>query len=661
MNYHITYPGLGESVPREKIARDIELFQQANFNALRSRPTPPADYAELCDEMGIYTTVEAMISLMMYDAGPKKDHGADPAIAEGLRHHVATMIESLYSHPSILTWGLGNECPYYEYFQTAALGMRVADPTRPLFFGSDARLGVSIPFMDINDDHYQRDGVTTTADPGNVIGKGWEYPKDRPNIFTEWMHTHVNNQKEVAYDPGIDDFWGFVAEAHIEYMQRTPEYVGGFLFLGAPYRAIGVDQIWRAVFTDDRQPSEIFWHVQKAHSPARVADRTGEMNADGKTARFAVENRYDFTNLRSLKWIWSRGGDRGEVSIDLPAQQRGFIDVPFDPAGEPTVLEATDSAGRMIDKWALSIKAAPPAAAARKAQQEKWEVKQGETQITIHVGDRTLAIDAKSGLLSSARIGEAELLAGSPGLLVLPAQLSKFKGQQKLTLVNQAVGWQAESVKVEHDSTRVRVVAAGGYTHARGSFVTTVHRTGEVEVEYDLTWNDAPSPTFNCFSWGLAVPVNERFDTLFWDRRSQWSHYPAGHIGRAQGEAAARPVSDSPNPWAQEQVDGVTRDFRSTRFFVHHGGLRDAGGREIRVLSDATQHLQAVPLNGDLGGEIFTADLHGPRKPGFHLHTLRFHNGGTEPHLTKSLTFETLQVKAGARFQDKVRLSIETP
>lgn len=153
-NYHLTYPGLGESLPRSLIRRDLELFREANFNCLRSRPTPDYPYVELCDEMGIYTTVEAMISLMSYDKGPTGDHGADPSIAGPYRHHVATMIESYYSNPSVLTWGLGNECPYYDYFKVAAIGMHAADPTRPLFFGSDARLGVGMPFMDINDDHY---------------------------------------------------------------------------------------------------------------------------------------------------------------------------------------------------------------------------------------------------------------------------------------------------------------------------------------------------------------------------------------------------------------------------------------------------------------------------------------------------------------------------
>lgn len=104
-NYHMTYPGYGYFILPEQIKRDVRLFHHMNLNVLRSRPVPDSAYPDFCDEIGMYTTVEAMLTLMMYDAGPRKDHGADPFIAPWLRSHVAGMIENTWSNPSIILYG----------------------------------------------------------------------------------------------------------------------------------------------------------------------------------------------------------------------------------------------------------------------------------------------------------------------------------------------------------------------------------------------------------------------------------------------------------------------------------------------------------------------------------------------------------------------------
>ncbi|HMO26201.1 MAG TPA: hypothetical protein PKB10_08015, partial [Tepidisphaeraceae bacterium] len=78
----------------------------------------------------------------------------------------------------------------------------------------------------------------------------------------------------------------------------------------------------------------------------------------------------------------------------------------------------------------------------------------------------------------------------------------------------------------------------------------------------------------------------------------------------------------------------------------------------LTVVSDGTQHAQATPIHGDLEGDIFTAETHGPRQPGFFLTVSNFHNGGTEPHLTKSMVFDQRRAKPGERFKDSVRFHI---
>ncbi|QDU71533.1 glycoside hydrolase family 2 protein [Mucisphaera calidilacus] len=676
-NYHITHPDHGESVPRDLIQHDIELFKGCNFNALRSRPTPVYDYVELCDEMGVYTTVEAMVSIMMYDKGPAGDYGADPAIAGPYRHHVATMIESYYSNPSVITWGLGNECAYYDYFKVAALGMHKRDPSRPLFFGSDNRLGVGIPYMDINDDHYPRNrgnrASVSIDDLSHVADDAWDYPDDRPVFFTEWLHVHTNNVKEIAYDPGVDEFWARYAEIHLNHMYRMPHFLGGFHFKGAPYRNIGAPGIWRGVFDADRRINNLYWHVLKSHSPVRIHETAGLWDPVTQTLNFAVENRYDFTSLDELTLNWTHGDQTGQaVAVGDPGQT-GKLMIPMtDPADpRPISLEVRDPHGALIDRYHLTVRGTQqqrqtPAA----GKNHPLEIEQTDDLLIVTTGDVRYTLDRTTGLITQAARGGDVVIDGSPSLLALPAQLKNFRGQQKRTLVNQAVGWQAQHVDVSQREDHVRILATGRYTQAEGTITTTLHADGTAELAYDFTWTG--TQPFALFSSGLTFPVTASHDRIRWDRKALWSVYPDDHIGRSSGIAiaAGNPAlaasrtsyteGPRPWPWSADLVSGVTRDFRSTKFDIRTAGLIDQQNKGLLVVGNGRQHVQAVPRNDDLEGNIFTAELHGPPADGFDLHVLDFHNGGTEPHLLKSIHFELRDIEFGSRLTGGATLRLGT-
>ncbi|MEM7680799.1 MAG: glycoside hydrolase family 2 TIM barrel-domain containing protein [Planctomycetota bacterium] len=670
-NYHITYPGLGETVPRDLIRRDLELFLDANFNAMRSRPTPDIAYVELCDEMGLYTTIEAMLSIMIYDKGPLGDHGADPAIAPGVRNHVATMIESYYSNPSVLTWGLGNECPYYDYFQVAALGAKAADPSRPLFFASDGRQGVGIPFIDINDDHYPRQPVSRgrhyavgdIEDAHALDGTAWDYPTDRPIIFTEWLHVHTNNVKEIDYDPGVDEFWGFAANTHMEQLYARPSYAGGFHFKGAPYRGVGVDFPWRGVFDEERRPLDLVWHVKKTHSPVRIDPLPMLAWPRADDLQYRVQNRHDFRNLSALTFAWRSGDQQGTAVVQAAPGEQGVLAIPrdgLDPAGVD--LDVIDPDGRKIDVYRLqtthTTRPAPSNTQAEPAS-DAWTVAESEQAFAVEVEGARYELDRATGLLTAATADGQPVLAGPPKLLVLPAQFSSFRRQQDRTLVNQAGAWRPRSVEVVADEDAVRSTAHGAYDHAEGVFQTTVFADGWVEVAWAFTWTGAQ--TFNVFSSGLTLPVHEGFDTLTWDRRALWSTYPPLHIGRAQGRAPAQGVDlpeGEPLPWSQKLISGVTRDFRSTKFNVYEAGLRHAQGPTIRVDGGGRTHVQAVPAGDDLDGKLFPKATPSAPNAAYQLHVLNFHNGGNEPHLTKSLRYDTQLAEPGAVFSGKARFRV---
>ncbi|MEM7626283.1 MAG: sugar-binding domain-containing protein [Planctomycetota bacterium] len=685
-NYHITYPGLNESVPRDLLRQDLELFRGANLNVLRSRPTPMIDYVELCDELGMYTTVEAMITLMMYDKGPFKGHGENPEIAGPYRHHLATMIESYYSNPSVITWGLGNECPYYDYFKTAAIGAHAADPSRPLFFGSDARLGVGIAYMDINDDHYPRKGYKDgeapfhvtgyTDDPTRIDGTGWEYPDDRPNIFTEWLHMHTNNGKEIAFDPGVDDYWGYAAATHAEQLYLIPQFAGGFHFKGAPYRGIVASPQWRGLFSENRRPNDTYWHVQKSHSPVRIAETAGALDPTGSQAVYQVENRNDFSNLSDMTFAWSQGPHSGEAEVDVTAKQAGTFALPFDPSVDaPIELVIKTAYGRVVDRYHLTVASEDAAPAAESAAATgKLEVAESDGKVQVDLGEQRFVFDQATGKLLGAAVGGQPVLTGSPELMILPTQLKNFRQQKELTLVNQAKGWETTDVKAQKRDDKVAMRSRGRYGNAEGEFVTTIHADGRVEIAYDFEWTS--DLEFNVFSAGLRLPIDPALDRLVWKRDPQWSAYPDLHIGRPEGIAPATGEPSyadmragytegrKPWPWSQDLISGVTRDFRSTKFNLIRGGLFNEQGVGIEVDGtaddDKKTHLQAVPSGDNLDGKLAIEAGADGALLGYDLQVMNFHNGGTEPHLTKSIRFEEIHVAKGQKFAGTVSFRLET-
>ena len=603
-NYHMTYPGYGYFMRPDQVRHDLELFHHMNLNVLRSRPVPGIEYLDDCDEIGMYTTVEGMFTLMMYDKGPQKDYGADPSIEGSLREHLSAMLESTRSSPSILVYGLGNENPYYDYFREAAAAMQAERTGVPLFFGSDDRNGVDADWMDVNDDHYPREGVWTPDDLHRITGPGWDYPTDRPNMFTEWAHVAANNVKEYTYDPATDEFWGYVAALHVNWTYDHPHILGGFLFLGAPEVKIGAKFFWRGFFDEYRRPYDMAWHVKKADSPVYVEDRT---LGDSLT----IENRYDFTNVNELEANWKQGDTRGTARFDVPAQSTKTVALPTDPQGEPVELTFVDRRGEVVDQYRLTRPDQRPSRDLPKIDGGALKVTRADGGATVNVGEATFGFD-KNGLLVRGDLRGEKVIAGRPTVEARATQFVNFRGNQKRSMLNQLTNWTADEIKVGEQSDRVVVTAKGKYEQAAGSIVTSVFADGRAEVAYDLTWTgDEP---FNCFDWGYALRVAPAADTLRWTHDGLWSVYPPDHIGRNQGVApaggeakyasarAAYTDGRKPWPWSQDLLDGATNDFRSTRFKLIAGGLYRPDGVGVTVAGRDADKFDAEPAPaGDAG------------------------------------------------------------
>jgi hypothetical protein len=120
-----------------------------------------------------------------------------------------------------------------------------------------------------------------------------------------------------------------------------------------------------------------------------------------------------------------------------------------------------------------------------------------------------------------------------------------------------------------------------------------------VVFEYECTYRGSRS--FNAKEVGLTLRPSSELTDLWWRRVGEWSHYPADHIGRASGYAAAAPGAtgalDPAPTWEQDATAAGSNDYRSVKRAIVVAGATD-GRRSLTVLPSGTQHVRAELVDG---------------------------------------------------------------
>lgn len=104
-NRHEDYALVGCAVPLQLMAQDMVLMQEAGANALRTCHYPNDErFLDLCDERGILVWEEN------HARGLGLEHMQNPNFDRQCEDCIREMIENHYNHPSIIIWGILNEC-----------------------------------------------------------------------------------------------------------------------------------------------------------------------------------------------------------------------------------------------------------------------------------------------------------------------------------------------------------------------------------------------------------------------------------------------------------------------------------------------------------------------------------------------------------------------
>jgi len=330
INRHDSDPITGPVVSLEHMKRDLRMFKEFNFNAIRTSHYPNAPmFYQLCDEYGFLVIDEAdheshgcskhyhpdPQNRNLHWATPQADN---PAFTEVTLDRVKLCVERDKNRPCVVIWSMGNECAYGCTFEAALKWTKQFDPSRLTHYESALYRDPNkkFDFSDLDLFSYMYPGFTTLDDYFNGN-------PDKPFIICEYAHAMGNG-------PGdFEDYW--------EYIQKYDAFCGGFVWEWCDHAVYkGDTPVGRAMYFyggdhgefphdnnfcvdglvyPDRRPSTGLWEYWNVHRPARVVSYENGL--------LTLHNYMDFTSLEQYLTaayeVRCDGALIASGSLELPA------------------------------------------------------------------------------------------------------------------------------------------------------------------------------------------------------------------------------------------------------------------------------------------------------------------------------------------------------
>lgn len=135
-NRHEDHPVYGCALPLQAMAHDMDLMLDTGANAVRTSHYPNDErFLDLCDERGVFVWEEN------HARGLSLERMQNPNFDKQCEDCIYEMVTNHFNHPSIIIWGLLNECASQteigkEKYKQQFAQLRSLDSSRPNSFAS---------------------------------------------------------------------------------------------------------------------------------------------------------------------------------------------------------------------------------------------------------------------------------------------------------------------------------------------------------------------------------------------------------------------------------------------------------------------------------------------------------------------------------------------
>ena len=436
---HEMDPDGGYVVTRERMLQDIQIMKRLNINAVRTchYPDDPIWY-DLCDEYGLYVTAEA--NQESHGFGYELTSEArKPNFAMQIMQRNQHNVRTLYNHPSVIVWSLGNETADGPNFTAAYKWIKDFDPTRPIHWeraGKGDNTDIFCP-MYMEPDECAK----YCEDPANT----------KPLIQCEYNHTMGNSggglkeywdliRKYPNYQGGYD--WDFVDQA----LHRHPNFkasrtVADYDAIAAKYEpgtgTIPPEYCYGGDY-NKKDASDNNFNCNGIIGPDRQLNPHAYELAyqyqniwaepmDVANGKISVYNENFFRDLSNYKLEWTLLQDGKPVQngtvdkLNVAPQQKAVVTLPYQiPANGEILLninfklktaEPLMQAGQTVAYRQLAVRTAQPKKAAAPEGKIKLANGKKDASIVVSADGMQVSFDKTTGWLNGYTAGSQNLLA----------------------------------------------------------------------------------------------------------------------------------------------------------------------------------------------------------------------------------------------------------
>lgn len=197
-NRHEDHPHVGAAIPLQLMLSDLELIKATGANTVRTSHYPNDErFLDLCDEYGLFVWEEN------HARGLNLQHMQKPGFEAQCEAVNREMVEQHINHPSIIIWGILNECASdtpegRTMYQTQLEQIRQLDSSRPLTFASNKNeKDLCLDLVDI---------VAFNMYPGWYTD---ESPEQLVRLARAWADQTVPGRPLIISEFGADGFYGY--------------------------------------------------------------------------------------------------------------------------------------------------------------------------------------------------------------------------------------------------------------------------------------------------------------------------------------------------------------------------------------------------------------------------------------------------------------------
>lgn len=594
--------------------QDVKLLKDANLNYLRTAHYPPTqELLDAADRLGVYVECEAPFCWVQ----PTEDLDDLKAVLTP----TSAMIDYCHTHPSIIVWSIANESSFNKTFELSNKLIKQLDGTRLTTFNNPDPERI----CDIVNSHYPPMPYDDVANDDS-----------RPLFLGEYWFPVCHEQTDVNINPGLRELWGhghadpsseFAKMCNASFNAPTllpGEMPGAWSHIYNSNRVIG-GAIWAEIdepfyFKDGkhvgyawhhgfwglidawRRPKPEWWLAKLIFSPVWFPARQVAFTPGQSSVSVPVENRYSFTDLKELSLSWEIGEKKGKIKASLPPGTTGQITLPVPTGtseGDKITLRVTNTKGEIINVLKIALGKPKQAPLPQPKGAPKWR-EDGEA-VVIEGKGFSLALDRKSGNFDPANPSHKAPILSFPIMHVTRHDYGDLNGPKSppYEVLPDAKTRVIESVTAIEQPSGLEIAVKDHYDHFAGSITWLIDSDGVGRISYDYTYT---GDNIDAREIGISALLPRRYDEVEWNRWSEWDIFPADSISRTQGSAKARRPASQPDvpeitppswPWALDQTELGTNDFRSIKFNIYEASLVAPDGSGICANANADAHFRA--------------------------------------------------------------------